>query len=249
MQRPGSRGRGCWGSGQARGPRAILSLLAPVGNHRSEGLARGPSHPAASLPGHFVPVRESWHTLVAWKGRDSSSSSEAKGERKVPASAAGSLRVRNAPFTSSMARCSCRFLETERGPSLLGQGKERGPCGQRTPLRFVRKPAPAGLARPAEKEEGPYGQPRVLRGPEGDTSKGGVSKKMLLSFLCCCPLNAGRWGMAHRTAESHLSAREWRCLAAPEKGSDCPALRDRQPRKRGSHFRGRNTMSFLNHAP
>lgn len=76
------------GQGRPRGGE-ILSL-APVRDHRSEVLARGPSHPAASLPGHFVPVRESWHALVAWKGRDSSSA-EAKRERKVPASAAGSL--------------------------------------------------------------------------------------------------------------------------------------------------------------
>lgn len=141
------------GQGRPRGGE-ILSL-APVRDHRSEVLARGPSHPAASLPGHFVPGSG----ILARPGRLEGTRlllcGSQEGE-KGPSFCSRKSGVRNAPFTSSMARCSCRFLEAERGPSLLGQGKERGPCGQRNLLQFIRKPTPAGLVRPAEEGEGPY---------------------------------------------------------------------------------------------
>jgi hypothetical protein len=71
---------------------------------------------------------------------DLNQSSQAKGERKGPCSTAGrESRVRNAPFTLSMGRCSCPLQKRERGSSLLVQGKERGPCRERNLLSYGKR--------------------------------------------------------------------------------------------------------------
>lgn len=122
-------------AGPGTGDTGKILALAHVRNLRENGLLQRPCYRAASPPQIVLEAEILNCPAMAASGELESSSLGAKGERKGPCLCSRkSLRVRNAPFTLSMERCSCPLLKRERGPSLLVQGKERGPCGERNLL-------------------------------------------------------------------------------------------------------------------